>query len=195
MILYLRRVNRQPILVVLALALLIVEVSLMLGLEYILVGMAAGFLIQNRSRLGPRFLEALEANSLPLYALFFGVVAGAGLHLTTIPAVWQAVVLLILGRMLLIYLSTSLGLSLSGERTVRPGLAWMGFLAQAGVTLGLANIVRDRFTPPWGAEVAVVIVAMIAVNELVGPPLLRHALDRAGEARPQPERAGALARV
>ena len=56
----------------------------------------------------------------------------------------------------------------------------MGFLAQAGVTLGLASIVAERFEI-WGDQVAAIIVAMIAVNQLVGTPLFRLALVRSGE--------------
>jgi hypothetical protein len=56
----------------------------------------------------------------------------------------------------------------------------MGFLAQAGITLGIAHIVRERF-PGWGDAVAAIIIAMVAVNQLVGPPLFRFALVRSRE--------------
>jgi hypothetical protein len=56
----------------------------------------------------------------------------------------------------------------------------MGFLAQAGVTLGIANLIRENF-PLWGESVATVIIAMIAVNQIVGPPAFRWALLRSGE--------------
>jgi len=58
----------------------------------------------------------------------------------------------------------------------------MGFLAKAGVTLGVANMVRDRFDV-WGADVATAIVAMIAVDQLIGPPAFRYGLIKAGEGR------------
>ena len=54
------------------------------------------------------------------------------------------------------------------------------FLANAGVTLGIANMVRDRF-PVFGPEVASVLIAMIAANQLIGPPAFRWALLPAGE--------------
>jgi hypothetical protein len=60
--------------------------------------------------------------------------------------------------------------------------AWLGFVAQAGVTLGIANMIRERF-PVWGVDVATIIVAMIAVNQLLGPPAFRLAILRAGESR------------
>jgi hypothetical protein len=42
--------------------------------------------------------------------------------------------------------------------------------------------VRDRF-PVWGPDVATLIVAMIAVNQLLGPPAFRFALVKSGESR------------
>jgi hypothetical protein len=45
----------------------------------------------------------------------------------------------------------------------------------------------------WGADVATVIVAMIAVNQLIGPPAFRYALIKAGESR-RAERAKAVGR-
>ncbi len=180
--LYLVRVNRQPILFVLAMAFLIVELARSIGFASelsILMGMAAGFVVQNYSDQGPKLVEALEANSLPLYALFFAV-AAAALNLSVIPSVWQAGLVIIVARMALIYVSTFVGAAMSGETYVIRRYAWMGFLAKAGVTLSLAIIVRDRF-PVWGEAVSAIIIGMIAVNQLIGPPLFRFALVRAGE--------------
>ncbi|UCF19434.1 MAG: cation:proton antiporter [Gemmatimonadota bacterium] len=180
--LYLWRINRQPILFVLAVAFGIVEFAGAVGLEsesYIIMGMAAGFVVQNFSVQGPPFIEALEANSLPLYALFFAV-AGADLDLAVIPAVWHVGMAIVLSRLVFLYLSTRLGAAIAGELQVIRQYAWMGFLAKAGVTLGLANIVRDRFAT-WGEAVAAIIIAMIAVNQLIGPPLFRFSILRAGE--------------
>jgi Kef-type K+ transport system membrane component KefB len=179
---YLSKVRFQPILFVLAVAFGLVELSRATGFEsegYILMSMTAGFVVQNFSVQGPRFVDALEANSLPIYGLFFAV-AGADLRLNVIPEVWRVGLVLVLGRIAFIYASTYLGALASGESAEIRRHAWMGFLAQAGVTLGLANIVSERF-PTWGGQVSAIIVAMIAVNQLVGPPLFRLALVRSGE--------------
>jgi Kef-type K+ transport system membrane component KefB len=180
--LYLKRINIQPILFVLAIAFIVIELAHALGLEseaYILMGIAAGFVVQNYSVQGPKFIEALEANSLPLYALFFAV-AGADLDLGVIPEVWQACIVLILTRMAFVYVSTGLGARLAGDPPVIRRNAWMGFLAKAGVTLGLATIISERF-PEWGEPVAAIIIAMVAFNQLIGPPLFRYSLVRSGE--------------
>ncbi len=181
--LYLAKVNLQPILFVLAVALGVVEITYALGFEsefYILMALAAGFVVQNYSVHGPKFLDALEVNSLPLYALFFAV-AGADLDLGVIPAIWQAAVIVLIARTVLLYVSTLAGAVAAKDEAIVRRYAWLGCVAQAGVTLGLANIVRDRF-PEWGEPVTAAIIAMIAVNQLVGPPLFRYSLVRAREA-------------
>lgn len=180
--LYLAKVNLQSILFVLAVALGVVEFSFALGFEsefYILMSLAAGFVVQNFSVHGPKFLDALEANSLPLYALFFAV-AGADLDLSVIPAIWEAALILLVGRTVLLHISTWVGAVAAKDDAIVRRYAWLGCVAQAGVTLGLANIVRERF-PEWGEPVTAAIIAMIAVNQLVGPPLFRYSLVRAGE--------------
>jgi len=182
MVVYLRRINVQPALFVLGVAFIVVELAHVMGLEsesYILMSMAAGFVVQNRSVQGPVFIDALEANSLPLYALFFAL-AGAHLDLAVIPGVWRVCLILIGLRISLLASATFLGALITGDLPRTRHYAWMGFLSQAGVTLGLATIVQTRF-PDTGPAVAAIIIAMIAVHELLGPPLFRTALVRSGE--------------
>jgi hypothetical protein len=60
---------------------------------------------------------------------------------------------------------------------VEPGpsrLAWMGFISQAGVTLGLTLILAAEY-PTWGARVQTLMVALIALHQLIGPVLFRAA--------------------
>jgi hypothetical protein len=58
--------------------------------------------------------------------------------------------------------------------------AWLGFISQAGVTLALSTIVARTF-PTWGVDVQALVIAMIAIHELVGPIGFQFALRRAGE--------------
>jgi Kef-type K+ transport system membrane component KefB len=176
---YLRRVREYRILFILGVAFLAVNLGDWFQLEAILIAMAAGFYVQNFSRQGRRLLQALEANSLPVYALFFAV-AGADLNIRVLKTAWVITTAMIIARAAALWASTYLGASVAGDPPVLRRHAWMGFLAQAGVTLGIANIIRERF-PVWGMHVAAIIIAMIAVNQLVGPPAFRWALVRAGE--------------
>lgn len=178
---FLRRSGEYRVVVVFLSAFLLVILSEGLGLEYVLIAMAAGFYVQNFSRRGPSLLRVLEMSSLPVYALFFAV-AGADLRLDLLADVWLIVLMIVVLRMAALAMSTYLGARAAGDPPAVRNRAWLGFLAQAGVTLGIANIVRDRFVG-WGPDVATVIVAMIAVNQLIGPPAFRLALVRSGESR------------
>lgn len=178
---YLRKAGENRILVLLVTCFLLVSISERLHLEYILIAMAAGFYVQNFSKQGPAFLRGLEANSLVVYAIFFGV-AGADLRMDVLRQVWVIALLIIVIRTAALIGSTYLGARLAGAPLSVRRYAWMGFIAQAGVTLGIANMVRARFDV-WGGDVATVIVAMIAVNQLIGPPAFRYALIQVGESR------------
>ena len=180
---YLRRVRGYRILFILGVAFLAVYLGERLHLESILIAMAAGFYVQNFSRQGRRLLHALEANSLPVYALFFAI-AGANLNIAILKTAWVIATAMILTRVAALGISTYLGARIVGDPPAIQRYAWMGFMAQAGVTLGIANIVGERF-PTWGLQVATIIIATIAVNQLVGPPAFRWILIRAGESHAQ----------
>lgn len=179
--LFLRYGGGRQVLAVLAAAFLSVEIAEHFALEYILISMSAGFMVQNFSDQGPELLEALEANSLPVYALFFAV-AGAGLDIPALREAWRIALVIILARMVSVYGSTWLGARLAGDEPIVRRHAWSGFVAMAGVTLGIANLIRERF-PELGGSVASLIIAIIAVNQLIGPPIFRYALVRSRESR------------
>jgi hypothetical protein len=56
----------------------------------------------------------------------------------------------------------------------------MGLISQAGVAIGLATIVGEAY-PARGAELRGLLLALIALNETVGPILFRRALAYSGE--------------
>ena len=59
-------------------------------------------------------------------------------------------------------------------------MVWMGLVSQAGVTLGLTIIVAQQY-PRWGVALQTLVVALIAIHEVIGPVLFRAALALAGE--------------
>lgn len=176
---YLRAVGRHAELAVLLLALLAVELG---PLEHLLVCMAAGVTVRNLfPREASRFLEALERSAPPLFAVFFALV-GAGLALDALPRLWLPALSYVLVRLGATWLATRV--PAAAARAPRPVVrdAWMGFVAQAGLSLGLAaRVARDL--PGFGREVATLVVAAVVINQLVGPVLWAWALRRNGEAR------------
>ncbi|MFW6078471.1 MAG: cation:proton antiporter [Gemmatimonadota bacterium] len=178
--LYLQKVRAGTVLFVLAMAFLNAEIAAILHLEVLILSMTAGFFIENISPAhGEPFVEALEANALPVYALFFAL-AGAGIHLAELAELWPIAVGFVLARAAAVFGGTWLGSRVTGAEPEVRRYAWLGFISQAGVTLGMV-IIAARAFPEWGAELQTLFVSMVAIHELVGPILLQYGLDRAGE--------------
>jgi Kef-type K+ transport system membrane component KefB len=177
---YLRFGKQHLVLFTIAVAWVMVEIAAVLHLELLLLALTAGIVLENLVPVeGTRFVDALEAASLPLYAVFFSL-AGATVHLSELAAVWQWALVLIGVRALAIFLGTSWGARLGRSPEVVRRTAWGGFVSQAGVALGMATLLAQEF-PTWGAQLQGFFVAMVAVHELAGPVLAKWTLDRAGE--------------
>ena len=60
---------------------------------------------------------------------------------------------------------------------------WMPFVTQAGVSLALAFTIKN-YEPfsTWGTEFETLIIAVIIINQIVGPPLFKWAINLVGEA-------------
>lgn len=177
---YLRWVRQHLVLFTIAMAWVMFELTLLLHLELLLMALTAGFALENLLPVeGTKFVDALEAASLPLYAVFFGL-AGAAVHISKLAAVWQWAVVLVGVRALAIVLGTSWGARVGQSPEVVRRTAWGGFISQAGVALGMADLLSREF-PTWGAELYGFFVGMVAIHELAGPVLAKWTLDRAGE--------------
>jgi len=116
---------------------------------------------------------------MPVFVVFF---TAAGLHvdLLALAGSWLVVLVLLVLRDVSIVAAVRFGTrSASVEPAVRRSL-WIGMVSQAGVTLALAQIVREHY-PGWGGTLATLIVAMVTVHELWVPVALSWALKREGE--------------
>ena len=180
LLVYVRTVQRELSLFLVALCFAAAEGGSHLHLSPLLITLSAGALIANLdARTGERINAEIRYAGTPIFALFFAA-AGAGLHLDALRVVGPAAVLLVGARALAIWFSCSRFAPREDPRLRK--LLWMGLISQAGVTFGLASLVARTF-PTFGAQVEVLIVAMVTLHELVGPILTRRALTRAGEAR------------
>jgi Trk K+ transport system NAD-binding subunit len=73
-----------------------------------------------------------------------------------------------------------LGSTIAGDPKIFKKIGWMPYVTQAGVSLALVMVVSNSF-PEWGNELATIIIAVIVLNQLVGPPLFKWAIKRVGE--------------
>jgi Kef-type K+ transport system membrane component KefB len=177
---FLKQVGRDTPVFVLAACFAMFAVSQALHLETLLVALAAGFWVENFSDArGEELIDGVERVSLPVYAVFFAA-AGAKVDLGALASMWPLALLLCAVRAVCVWAGSTLGARLSGAEPLIRRYTWMGLISQAGVTLALAAILVRSF-PEWGGDIHVLIIAMIAVHEIIGPILFQHALRRAGE--------------
>ncbi|UCG51974.1 MAG: hypothetical protein JSW58_00005, partial [Candidatus Latescibacterota bacterium] len=148
-------------------------------LEPLLAFMVAGFFVQNFTVLGQKLIDALERSALPVYVVFFAI-SGASIDLGALKTTWFFALVLVVMRAVAFYVGTTLAGGL--VRPVRPFARhlWLGMLPQAGVTIGIAVVFERVF--PWGGDLKTVILAIVAVNQLIGPVALKFVLTRTGEA-------------
>jgi Kef-type K+ transport system membrane component KefB len=179
---FMRWVGRYVPLAVLTLALVSVEMAQTAHLEHLLVCMAAGFVVRNVfERESTSFLDALELSSPPIYIVFFALIGGS-LDLRVFAVVWAPTLVFVAVRLIAVRLLTTLPAVLAGAEPAVRSYAWMGFVAQAGLSLGLAARLQ-RELPGFGDHVALVIVGGVVINQLLGPILWSRALRASGEAR------------
>jgi Kef-type K+ transport system membrane component KefB len=178
--LYLRYIGRELTVALLAMCTFLFVGGEVWHFEALLAALAAGLVVENVAGIrGDALRNAVERGSLPVLVVFFAV-AGMSLHLDALARVGLAAVALALVRVMVIRGSTWLGTRASGVDPQHGNAAWMGLVSQAGVTLGLTIIIAKEF-PGWGESLQTLMVAMIALHEVVGPVLFKAALTRAGE--------------
>ncbi len=147
--------------------------------EPLLAGLLAAFLLVNKTPLRDEFVRLLEALSPAVYIAFF-TLTGASLALDVLLAAWPVALALFAVRLLGVFLGSFAGGLVAGDPLRLNAISWMAFITQAGVALGLAKKVADAF-PAFGEAFATVVVALVVLNQVVGPPLFKKALRLAGE--------------
>jgi Kef-type K+ transport system membrane component KefB len=178
--LYLLKVGRLAPLTVVLLALASAELGRGAWFEHLLVCMAAGFAARNLFPLvAGHFLDALEQSSTPIYIIFFALV-GAGLDLGIFRAVWLPAMIYVVVRLGAIWVNTRFPALIVGCGPDMVRWGWKGFVAQAGLSLGLAARIQ-RELPGIGETVATIVVAAVVLNQLAGPVLWERAIIAAGE--------------
>lgn len=150
-----------------------------INIEPLLICMAAGFVVQNFSYHGNRFLVRMDQVSLPIYVAFFAI-TGATINMEVLKEGWILGLIIVFSRMLMIFVGSTASGRLSGDRPVIYKNSWLGFITQAGVSLGLLTEVVRRF-PEFGISVQSILIASITLNQLIGPILFKHGLKKADE--------------
>jgi Kef-type K+ transport system membrane component KefB len=183
--LYLRFIQKELLLFGIIVAMLGAEVARLAHVELLLTLLTAGFVAENFApgQTGEAMRKAVERAGAPVFVVFFAL-AGAAIQVNQLATLFAIAAPLALVRAASIYLGSRVGARWAGLPEPERRYLWMGLVAQAGVAIGLATAVASVY-PHLGSAVRALALALIPINELVGPVLFRRALTLSGEL-PQP---------
>ncbi|VVS92657.1 cation:proton antiporter [Desulfoluna spongiiphila] len=153
--------------------------ALHVSLEPLLICIAAGFVVRNATPFGEELEGDLMRLSLPIYVLFFSV-AGASLDLSALAVCWPLALVLAVSRAAGLALSTRLAGRMANLPAPERRLAWMAHLTQAGVAIGLTQIIA-RKDPVTAGYLTTLTLAVITINQFIGPVAFKRALVLTGE--------------
>ena len=150
-----------------------------LNIEPLLICIAAGYTVQNFSKHGHTFLKRMDDVSIPIYIGFF-VITGASINIEVLKTGWVIGVIIVIVRTFMIYISSLISGFFAGDKPIIYKNTWLGFITQAGVSLGLLTEVGRRF-PEYGTSIQTILIASITINQIFGPIALKFALKKVGE--------------
>jgi len=148
-------------------------------IEPLLICIIGSFWVSNYTKFRHEFINILDEIGPLVYISFF-TLAGASLSLDILWQVGIFAIILFIIRLLTIIIGAYVGSSLAGDSSDIRRISWMPYVTQAGVGLGLATIVEAAY-PAWGNEFSTLVIAVIVINQVVGPPLFKWAIYKVGE--------------
>ncbi len=191
-VLYLRVTQAELFLFAIMVTFFGLEVAKLLHAEPLLTLLVAGFVTQNVSRRGRGTIlrEAMERSAAPVFVIFFAL-AGAKLDIAEVMRLWAIVLPIVLVRAGGLWFGCRLGGKWAGLEPQETRYLWLGLVAQAGVAIGLVDVASSVY-PAAGGDMRTILLAVIAVDQTIGPILFRRALIKAGEVGQRRSRADAV---
>ncbi len=150
-------------------------------LEPLLISIIASFIITNYTKYRPEFIRIIQDAGPVVYTAFF-TLTGAAMQLDILVDAWIIAILFFAIRLMTIIIGAYFGGIMAKDPPEFNRVAWMPYVTQAGVALGLATIVSTTF-PDWGPGFSAVIISVIVINQFIGPPLFKWSLKYLGEDR------------
>lgn len=152
-----------------------------LRLEPLIVCIIASLYVTNYTRSKPEFLNILHKVGSMIYAAFF-TLTGATLNVEILMDFWFIALFFFFVRLITIVGGAYFGGVMANDPWKFIHVSWMPYITQAGVALGLSTLVANEFET-WGPSFATMVIAIIVLNQLVGPPLFKYSLTKVKENR------------
>jgi len=148
-------------------------------LEPLLVCIIGSFYITNYTNNRIEFADLLEEIRPTIYIIFF-TLTGASLSIQTLIQVFWIAIAFFALRIFSMFLAGIFGVLSAKDEKKFLFISWMPYVTQAGVALGLTTIIANEF-PEWGYAFQTIIIAIIVINQLIGPLLFKLSIDIAQE--------------
>lgn len=148
-------------------------------LEPLLICITASFMLTNFSIYRTLFSKLMTQYGTYIYVIFF-TLTGASISIDILIKTWEIALVFFFIRIITMIIGAWLGGTIAGDSLKQNMIGWMPYVTQAGVGLGLVMVVATKYTG-WGNEFATILIAVIVLNQIVGPPLFKWALTYLGE--------------
>ena len=177
-IFYIKNIKLHQGIFLILLIIIVTWVSKMIHLNNLMVFLFAGIIINNLSDLGHPVVEIIENNSQFIYVIFF-FIAGTSINLNALKTLWSLTILIFISRMIFLIITSYLSGKIIKEDNNISKYSGLGFIGQAGVTIGFSKIIADTF-PEWGQYFQTLILAVVGLNQILGPVMFKFSLKKSG---------------
>ena len=150
-----------------------------LHIEPLLICIVGSFMVTNYSVYRNDFIRIVKELGPYVYVLFF-TLTGAMISLEVMASLWFVTLIIFGVRLFSLFLAGFTGSALAGDTSLFRRISWMPYVTQAGVGVGLATIIATEYSG-WGAEFATLMISVIVLNQVIGPPFFKWALHLASE--------------
>ncbi len=148
-------------------------------LEPLLMSIITGFYVINYSKYKEEFYKVIKDAEMAVYVAFF-TLTGASVSIDVLLDSWMIALIFFFIRLITMIIGSYVGGKAGGDPFKLWKFGWMPYITQAGVGLGLVMVVAGEFTG-WGSEFATVLISVIIINQIVGPPIFKWVLTWVGE--------------
>ncbi len=156
------------------------SLAAMFNLSSLLLCMSIGAVMANFYPESEKMIDVTDHWTPSVFLLFF-VISGAELELSLLPTVGLLGVMYILFRSAGKYFGARLGSSAVHEDPNIRKYLGVALLPQAGVAIGMSQIVVSALPGEHGTQIRAVVLCATLIYELVGPLLTKMVLTKAGE--------------
>lgn len=164
--------------VVLGVIMLCVGITETLGVSLILASMVLGVITCNMTHRENLF-GVIDDIEDAIFVIFF-VLAGLHFDLEAMSTTGLIALVIFAARFVAKYLGTMAGAQIARSPEDVKKYLGLALMPAAGVSIGLALLAQRAF-PDLGSIIYNAILATVVINELIGPPLTRWAIFKAGE--------------